>query len=109
METVPEEPQGIIIEKTQKNPWWVKVLPHYLIIGMFLDVLCNPTPIITLLLFIFVVLSWALWIGPRIQNDKIILPRQQRIILLILVVLTTWDGYPDVIKIVQWIQAFLLA
>jgi|GEM_PF-5909192 len=97
MEEHPGETQETPITKMMKNPWWVKVMPHYFILCIILDAVCDKKIGIFNLFILFV---W-MWMGSIIQRDKIILSKIYRICLLLLVVLDA----PNVIRFIQWISA----
>jgi hypothetical protein len=106
METLPEETQDISLEKKIKNPWWAKVIVHYVVIGMLLDLVYDKSIVLVdLIFYIFVFLLWVGILGPRVQSDKIILSKSTKIVLVLVAVWTTWEQYPTVIKIIQWIPS----
>jgi len=71
-----------------KNPWWVKIIPHYIILSLVIEQILYHS--IWNLLFI---LAW-IFIGISIQRNKTVLVSMHRLLLILFVIINT----PDLVK-----------
>ena len=81
-----------------KNPWWVKALPHVIIICELLNDIVKGFGLFNSL----VILMW-IWIGTMIADNKLIPPYSTKVILLLLVIINIVDVYPTLIILYHWV------
>ena len=80
----PETPPTSEVETTIKNPWWVKMIPHFFIFYCVVDQICNPKDIINIIF----ILLW-INIGITVKRQKRVISSSSRILFLFSMIILT--------------------
>lgn len=91
-----QNPQVIL-----KNPWWVKLIPHVVIISQLLNLLINKNWFSLIVVFLWI------WYGNKLQKNKIIETKFLRFILLFLAIVNIPNIVSKFITILQMLSALL--
>ncbi|EKD24537.1 MAG: hypothetical protein ACD_80C00212G0010 [uncultured bacterium (gcode 4)] len=99
MENQNIETQKDVLEKVLKNPWWIKAIPHFCIISTILLMAYGAFDILDIILM-FV---W-IWLSQKIQKNKFIISKENRIYLVLIVFMRLPMVYPYAIKLFHSLQ-----
>lgn len=100
MKDVPREFSRIRFKRGRKNPRWIKVALHIIIICTLLEIACGTDRVIyTILGF-----AWVI-VGAKIQDNTFIVSIDNSVLLLFLVVMSLVNVYDNIIKVIQWISS----
>lgn len=83
------------IEVPTKNPWWVKALPHFYIIVLFLDIIATQS-----MMDMLEILIW-IYFGMRIQSDKFIIAKTFRIYFILIMGVMGIGFYPHILELIK--------
>lgn len=82
-----------------KNPWWVKIIPHIVILITILNMVYDGG-----ILNVLVFALWV-WFGYRIQTDKYIVNRADVILFLVVIMVCIRPAYQNIQQIIQWLSS----
>ena len=91
-----QNPQVIL-----KNPWWVKVIPHVVIISQLLNLLIDKN-----WFSLIMILAW-IWYGNKVQKDKFVETKVLRFVLLFLAIVSIPNIVSKLPTILQMHSALL--
>ncbi len=86
-----------------KNPWWVKITPHIVIISELLNLLIDKNWISLIVVFLWI------WYGNKLQKNKIIANDILKLLLILIVTINIPSLLSKLPKILQMLSALLWA
>lgn len=86
-----------------KNPWWVKAIPHIIIIDELINMFININ-----LFSVLILLLW-IWYGSQLQKDKIIASDMLKTLLVLIVVINVPGIINKIPIIIQMLSGLLWA